>query len=63
MSPQAKTEKLLREGKAVTVLSILRKCGSTEDRRIISRLKRYMVIDDAWTEHRGKRFKTWRLGL
>lgn len=59
MNPQTQVEKWLKSGNRITVLLALRLFGTTELRRIISRLS--FKVNSVWREENGKRFKVYFL--
>lgn len=57
MNPQSQVEKHLLSGKKITVLLALELYGTTELRRIISRMP--FKVNSMWCEENGKRFKKY----
>jgi hypothetical protein len=61
MLEQLAVERHLERGKSLTVLEAWKKFGTTELRRIISRLRKRLDITDCWEEFEGKRYKRYFL--
>jgi len=67
MENDSKTMSLIKKdfenGNKHSVLSALKKFGTTELRRIVSRLKKQgLNVCSEWQEYDGKRFKIYWLG-
>jgi len=59
MNPQTQVEKWLKSGNRITVMTCLKMFGTTELRRIISRMP--FKVNSVWIEESGKRFKVYFL--